>query len=200
MVATGTKVYDLCADLNTYTAVTEKKNYEMVYGTPPNVKDLSVWGSVCFAHIPAVLRKGNKLSARAVKFRFLGMSEDTKGHRLWNIYNKKHMVSRDVLFDTIDVANMVRKAFRSSEPEDTSESAAREPPAEINLPATESTGAVGATTLVTKSTGTVGASKRRRVGLVEPPSWDPRPRRETKRPKRYQDYQCFKARMDNTIS
>ncbi|OWY90295.1 Retrovirus-related Pol Polyprotein from transposon TNT 1-94 [Phytophthora megakarya] len=70
--------------------------YEMVYGRPPNVKELPIWGSVCFAHVPAALRKDKKLSARAVKCRFLGISDEAKGYRLWNIYNNKHILSRDV--------------------------------------------------------------------------------------------------------
>ncbi|POM68886.1 Retrovirus-related Pol Polyprotein, partial [Phytophthora palmivora] len=79
-----------------------KTPYEMVNGKPPNVKELPVWGSVCFAHIPAALRKDKKLSARAVKCRFLGISEDTKGCRLWDTYNNQHRRSQDVLSDTFN--------------------------------------------------------------------------------------------------
>ncbi|OWY93498.1 Integrase, catalytic core protein [Phytophthora megakarya] len=52
-----------------------------LYGNAPNEKELPVWGSVSFAHVPVVLRKDKKLSARAVKCRFLGISDETKGYR-----------------------------------------------------------------------------------------------------------------------
>ncbi|POM60386.1 hypothetical protein PHPALM_30767 [Phytophthora palmivora] len=106
-----------------------KTPYETMNGKPPNVKELPVWGSVCFEHIPAALRKDKKLSARAVKCRFLGISEDTKGYRLWDIYNNKHLMSRDMLFDTTNVAAMVKRSFGQTEEALTTESAAPEPPA-----------------------------------------------------------------------
>jgi hypothetical protein len=89
--------------------------YEMVYGKPPNVSNLPVWGSVCFAHVPAALRKDKKLSARAIKCRFLGISENTKGYRLLDVYNNRHIISRDVLFDTTNVATLVQRAFGKTE-------------------------------------------------------------------------------------
>ncbi|POM81690.1 Transposon Polyprotein integrase [Phytophthora palmivora] len=136
-----------------------KTPYEMVNGKPPNVKELPVWGSVCFAHIPAALRKDKKLSARAVKCRFLGISEDTKGYRLWDTYNNKHLISRDVLFDTTNVAAMVKRAFGQTEEALTTESAARESPTaeEKNTPTGGSTEVVGADPLAQSSTDAVGA-------------------------------------------
>ncbi|RAW30052.1 hypothetical protein PC110_g13568 [Phytophthora cactorum] len=103
-----------------------KTPYEMVYGKPPNVKELPVWGSVCFAHVPTALRKDKKLSARAVKCRFLGISEEIKDYRLWDVYNNKHIISRDVLFDTTNVATIVQRALGSLEPADTTEFVVRE--------------------------------------------------------------------------
>ncbi|OWZ19161.1 Retrovirus-related Pol Polyprotein from transposon TNT 1-94 [Phytophthora megakarya] len=66
--------------------------YARVYGKPPNVKELPVWGSVCFAHAPAVLRKHKKLSALPVSVN-IGRG---KRYRLWDIYNNKYNLSRDV--------------------------------------------------------------------------------------------------------
>ncbi|GMF23565.1 unnamed protein product [Phytophthora fragariaefolia] len=120
-----------------------KTPYEMVYGKPPNVKELPVWESVCFAHVPAVLRTDKKPSARAVKCRLLGISDATIGYRLWDMYNNKHTLSRDVLIDTNSVATIVKRAFDRHNVADTIESAARESPTaervEANTPATEST-------------------------------------------------------------
>ncbi|GMF23042.1 unnamed protein product [Phytophthora fragariaefolia] len=178
-----------------------KTPYEMVYGKPPNVKGLPVWVSVCFAHVPAVLRKDKKLSARAVKCRFLGISDETKGYRLWD----KHILSRDVLFDTNSVATIVKRAFDRHNVAATIEFAARESPAaervEVNTPATESTVAVGAEVPALETTGAVGATSKRRRGLIEAiPNREPRPRREIKKPKRYSDDQCFQAKMDKSIA
>ncbi|GMF45432.1 unnamed protein product [Phytophthora fragariaefolia] len=130
-----------------------------------------------FAHVPAVMRKDKKLSARAVKCRFLGISDEPKGYRLWDIYNNKHILSRDVLF------YHGQAGIRRHDAADTIESAARESPAaervEANTPATERTGAVGANTSATPSTvavgaevphleitGAVGAKLKRRRGLI----------------------------------
>ncbi|OWY93053.1 Retrotransposon protein, partial [Phytophthora megakarya] len=138
--------------------------YEMDYGKPPNVKELPVWGLVCFAHVPAVLTKDKKLSARAVKCRFLGISDETKGYRLWDIYNNKHILSRDVLFDTTNVATMVKRAFGQTDQALTIESAARESPAaeEAKTP-TESTEVVGADPFAQASTDAVGAEEPKKV-------------------------------------
>ncbi|GMF54996.1 unnamed protein product [Phytophthora fragariaefolia] len=50
-----------------------KTPYEKVCGKAPDVSDLHIWGSTCFAHVPAERRKDKKLSARATKCRFLGV-------------------------------------------------------------------------------------------------------------------------------
>ncbi|POM57919.1 Integrase catalytic core protein [Phytophthora palmivora] len=136
------------------------------------------------------------------------MSEGTKGYRLWYVYNDKLVLSRDELFDTISVTNMVKRAFGQTEEALTTESAPRGSPTaeETNTPTGGSTGVVGADPLTQSSTDSVGAesptqaatpevgatSKRRRAGLVEvPQSQEPRSRREAKKPKRYQDYQIY---------
>ncbi|GMF30796.1 unnamed protein product [Phytophthora fragariaefolia] len=133
----------------------------MMYGTPPNVSKLPVWGSVCCAHIHAALRNDKKLSARFVKCRFLGMSEETKGYRLWDIYNNKHIQSRDVLFDRTNIATLVQRAFGETDEALTIESAARELPAakEADALATESTEAVEAGELEEGPTSAVGAEE-----------------------------------------
>ncbi|GMF32064.1 unnamed protein product [Phytophthora fragariaefolia] len=66
---------------------------------------------------------------------------------------------------------------------------------------TESTVAVGAEVPALETTGAVGATSKRRRGLIEAiPNREPRPRRVIKKPKRYSDYQCFQAKMDESIA
>ncbi|POM69498.1 Uncharacterized protein PHPALM_14216 [Phytophthora palmivora] len=77
-----------------------KTPFEKVYGTTPNVCDLQIWGRVCFSHVAEERRKDKKLSARAVKCRFLGVSDEYKGYRLLDVYNNRFMYSRHVMFDT----------------------------------------------------------------------------------------------------
>ncbi|POM69384.1 LOW QUALITY PROTEIN: Integrase catalytic core protein [Phytophthora palmivora] len=123
-------------------------------------------GSVCFAHIPAALRKDKKLSARAVKCRFLGISEDTKGYWLCDTYNNKHLISRDVLFDTTNPQwsnELSDKPKKLSQP---------------NLPRESH------------------PQQKKQTHLPV----EPRPRREAKKSKRYQDYQCIQAMLDKNVA
>jgi len=68
----------------------------MWYGHIPSVKHLRVFGSTCCALIPKVQR--NKLGARSHKSIFLGYSNTSKEHCLYDEVNKKFFVSRDVIF------------------------------------------------------------------------------------------------------
>lgn len=56
-----------------------------------------IWGCLAYAYIPAELR--SKLDKRSVTCVFLGVSEHTKGYRLFNVENSKLLISRDVVFD-----------------------------------------------------------------------------------------------------
>ncbi|EGZ17941.1 hypothetical protein PHYSODRAFT_447143, partial [Phytophthora sojae] len=72
-----------------------KSPYEMVHGKPPDISDLHIWGSICFAHVPKVRSKDKKLSARGIKCRFLGMSDEYyKSYRLLDVYNNRFIYSR----------------------------------------------------------------------------------------------------------
>jgi hypothetical protein len=51
---------------------------------------------VVYAHVPK--EKRHKLQEKAVKCRFLGYSDTTKGYRLLNLSTKKIFYSRDVKF------------------------------------------------------------------------------------------------------
>uniref|UniRef100_A0A803MVJ0 Retroviral polymerase SH3-like domain-containing protein n=1 Tax=Chenopodium quinoa TaxID=63459 RepID=A0A803MVJ0_CHEQI len=54
-------------------------------------------GSVCYAHIPS--QKRSKLDAKAERRIFIGYDSQAKGYRLFNLSNKKIMISRDAEFD-----------------------------------------------------------------------------------------------------
>jgi len=65
-------------------------------GHIPLVKHLRVFGSTYYSLIPKVQR--NKLGARSHKCIFLGYSNTSKEHCLYDEVNKKFFVSRDVIF------------------------------------------------------------------------------------------------------
>ncbi|POM74083.1 Integrase catalytic core protein [Phytophthora palmivora] len=88
-----------------------KTPFKKVYGKIPNISDLQIWGSICFAHVPEERRKDKKLSARSVKCRFLGVSDEYKGYRLQDVYNNRLMYSRHVMLDTKLSDDTVLKAF-----------------------------------------------------------------------------------------
>jgi len=77
-------------------AIRNKTPYEMWYGHIPSVKHLRVFGSTCYALVPKVHRK--KLGARSRKCIFLGYSNTSRAYRLYDEFNKKFVVSRDVIF------------------------------------------------------------------------------------------------------
>ncbi|OWY99102.1 Integrase, catalytic core protein [Phytophthora megakarya] len=145
--------------------------YEMVYGNHPT--------------------KDKKLSARAVKCRFLGISDETKGYRLWDIYNNKHILSRDVLFDTNNHLARPTKLSQLNLPRESHPQ--KKKPKHLPRMSTDAVGAEEPNKAVTPA---VGVKKRRRAELVEaPPIREPWSRREAKKPKRYQDYQCFQLKQ-----
>jgi hypothetical protein len=61
--------------------------------------------------VPEAVRRDKKLSARAIMSRFLGISEETKGYRLLDVYNKRHFVARSVTFDTVHCARIIKQSF-----------------------------------------------------------------------------------------
>ena len=63
----------------------------------PSIGHLRVFGCICYAHVPDVLRK--KLDDKAEKCIFLGYSQMTKGYKLYNPVSRKVIISRDVTFD-----------------------------------------------------------------------------------------------------
>ena len=66
-------------------------------GNKPAVEHFRVFGCIAHAHVPEVKR--TKLDCRSVKCVFVGVSEESKGYRLFNPVMKKVIVSRDVIFE-----------------------------------------------------------------------------------------------------
>ena len=85
--------------------------YEILYGKIPNVSMIQPWGCVCYAHVPVEVRKDKKLSARAIRCRLLGVSEDYKGYRLLDEGNNRFIVARDVTFDSAYKTKIMKDAF-----------------------------------------------------------------------------------------
>ncbi|KAE8915761.1 hypothetical protein PF005_g28154 [Phytophthora fragariae] len=68
--------------------------YEIWYGKRPNLKNVKIFGSTGFAHIPKEKRK--KLDAKSFKCKFLGYPFGTKGYRVLNLTNNKVEIVRTI--------------------------------------------------------------------------------------------------------
>lgn len=66
-------------------------------GTKPSVDHFRVFGCIAHVHVPEVRR--TKLDNKSSTCVFLGISEESKGYRLFNPITKKVVVSRDVIFE-----------------------------------------------------------------------------------------------------
>ena len=77
------------------TALNGKTPLEVWFGKPINDYDtLRVFGSTAYYHL-----EESKLYPRAKKTLFMGVTLGVKGYRLWCLYSKKIISSRDVIFD-----------------------------------------------------------------------------------------------------
>ena len=74
----------------------EKTPYELVYEITPNLNDVKVFGSLCFAS--SLQRNRSKFDIRARKCVFLGYQNGTKGYVVLDIKSRDIFVSRDVGF------------------------------------------------------------------------------------------------------
>lgn len=75
--------------------------FEAWYGKKPDVSNLRVFGSQCFAHKPKQLRK--KLDNKSEKVVFVGYAPG--GYRVWN--GKRVFVARDVVFNEVESPSCV---------------------------------------------------------------------------------------------
>ena len=73
-----------------------KTPFEMVHGTPPDLSNLRVWGSKCFARVPTELQ--TKLGTRSRECVFMGYPDGVKGWRVRDVSTGTFFNSRDVIF------------------------------------------------------------------------------------------------------
>ncbi|XP_074288592.1 uncharacterized protein LOC141613749 [Silene latifolia] len=73
-----------------------KTPHEVLLGEMPKYDELSVFGSLCYATVPAKLR--DKLGYRARRCLFLGYPFGKKGYKLYDLEKHIVFVSRDVIF------------------------------------------------------------------------------------------------------
>ena len=66
-------------------------------GVKPSVEHLQVWGCVAHVHIPEAKR--GKLDDKSFPCILLGMSDESKGYRLFDPKTKRIVVSKDVMFE-----------------------------------------------------------------------------------------------------
>ena len=70
-------------------------------GIKPSVENFRVFGCIAHAHVPQVHL--SKLDKRSAKCIFLGVSEESKGYRLFNPITKKFVVSQDIIFKELEI-------------------------------------------------------------------------------------------------
>lgn len=70
--------------------------FEAYSGRKPGIAHLKVFGSLCYVHVPTVLR--HKLKPKSVKGVFVGYATCEKGYRIYNPISKKLTLLRDVIF------------------------------------------------------------------------------------------------------
>ncbi|POM78168.1 Integrase catalytic core protein [Phytophthora palmivora] len=94
----------------------ESTPYEIVYKTKPQLKNLKVFGTIGWAHIPN--EKRLKLDAKAFKCRFMGYEDGVKGDRVMNVTTgKMKMMNQQSVIDKLDnVMDGVVVSFRSTHP------------------------------------------------------------------------------------
>ncbi|GAA0141429.1 transmembrane signal receptor [Lithospermum erythrorhizon] len=66
-------------------------------GIKPSLSHFRIWGCIAHAHVNKV--HIDKLDKRSIKCIFLGISEGTKGYRLYDVDAKKVIISKDVVFE-----------------------------------------------------------------------------------------------------
>lgn len=79
-----------------YTKVTETTPFERWHKKKPSLKNIHIFGSKVYAHVPKELRK--KLDEKAKELIFVGYAENAKGYRLLDTSTDKITLSRDVIF------------------------------------------------------------------------------------------------------
>ena len=88
-----------------------KTNYEVFTKEKSNLSDIQPWGAICWANIPRENRSDKDLGPRALKCKFLGLSETHKAYVLHDLHYNRIIESRDVVFDRTDRARIAARSF-----------------------------------------------------------------------------------------
>jgi hypothetical protein len=70
---------------------------EVWSGKPVDYSNLRVFSCSAYAHIPSDAR--TKLKPKSLECLLIGFEKGVKGNKLWDIVNKKKMISRDIVFN-----------------------------------------------------------------------------------------------------
>ncbi|CAL8992477.1 unnamed protein product [Prunus brigantina] len=71
--------------------------FEAYSGRKPGIAHLSIFGSLCYVHVPSEPR--HKLEPKSVKGVFVGYATCEKGYIIFDPISKKLFLSRDIIFD-----------------------------------------------------------------------------------------------------
>ncbi|GMF51811.1 unnamed protein product [Phytophthora fragariaefolia] len=89
-------------------SVNVKTPYEIVHRTKPQLKNMKVFGSLCYAHIPD--EKCRKLDPKAFKCRFMGFKDGVKGYRVLDVATGKVQNVRTIKFmETTDPDQLMNR-------------------------------------------------------------------------------------------
>ncbi|GMF15349.1 unnamed protein product [Phytophthora fragariaefolia] len=89
-------------------SVNVKTPYEIVHRNKPQLKNMNVFGSLGYAHIPD--EKRCKLDPKAFKCRFMGYEDGAKGYRDLNVATGKVQIVRTVKFmETTDPDQLMNR-------------------------------------------------------------------------------------------
>ncbi|GMF39098.1 unnamed protein product [Phytophthora fragariaefolia] len=89
-------------------SVNVKTPYEIVHRTKPQLKNMKVFGSLSYAHIPDEKRR--KLDPKAFKCKIMGYEDGVKGYRALNVATGKVQIVRTVKFmETADPDQLMNR-------------------------------------------------------------------------------------------
>lgn len=87
----------------------ERTPYEAWEGVKPIVSPITVFGSMCFRHVPKKLRK--KIDDRSQAMVLIGY-HSTNAYKLYSSNDHKLVISRDVLMDEIEGRDWSHESVR----------------------------------------------------------------------------------------
>ena len=77
-------------------AILDKTPFEALIKRKPSVKHLRTFGCICYSHVPKDER--HKLDSKSRRCVFMGYNQEGKSYRVYDLVNKKTIISRDVIF------------------------------------------------------------------------------------------------------